>query len=81
MGDFKQLKQYQLIQEAAKVYRLKVNGAKGIYTDEEMTAALRKAIGSDAVVIIEHVEGIPALSSGKFKKTICNYEFCSDDYC
>ena len=73
MWKYEKLKQYQFIQEDAKEYVLKVNGAKGIYTDEELVNHLKSILGDDANVTIEHVDGIPALASGKFKKTVCNY--------
>ena len=74
MWKFDKLKQYQFIQNTAKSYTLKVNGAEGIYTDEEFITHLKSILGADADIVIEHVDGIPALSSGKFKKTICNYK-------
>ena len=73
MWKYEKLKQYQFIQEDAKEYVLKVNGAKDVYSDEELTNHLKSILGDDADVTIEHVDGIPALASGKFKKTICNY--------
>lgn len=73
MWGFNGIKQYQFIQEDAKEYVLKVNGAKGVYTDEELIKHLKSILGDDANVTIEHVDGIPALASGKFKKTVCNY--------
>ena len=80
MWKFDKLKQYQFIQKSAKEYVLKVNGADGIYTDEEFTKHLKSILGVDAIIRIEHVSGIPALASGKFKKTVCNYEYNSNDY-
>lgn len=74
MWKFDKLKQYQFIQESSKQYKLKVNGAKGIYTDEEFRKHLCSVLGADAEIEIEHVEGIPTLASGKFKKTVCNYK-------
>lgn len=73
MWKYDQLKQYQFIQEGAKEYTLKLNGAKGIYEDAEIVSYLKSVLGNDAQITIEHVEGIPCLASGKFKKTICNY--------
>ncbi len=73
MWKFEKLKQYQFIQEGAKEYVLKVNGAKGVYTDDELVNHLKSILGGDANITIEHVNGIPALASGKFKKTVCNY--------
>lgn len=74
MWKYEKLKQYQFIQEEAKCYLLKVNGAKGIYEDEEMIVHLKSVLGKDADVRIEHVDGIPMLASGKFKKTVCLYQ-------
>ena len=73
MWKFDKLKQYQFIQEGAKEYILKVNGAKGNYSDDELIKHLKSVLGQDADIRVEHVEGIPALASGKFKKTVCNY--------
>lgn len=73
MWKFDKLKQYQFIQEDAKKYILKVSGAKGIYTSEELENTVRGVIGSDAEIDIQFVDTIPVLESGKFKKTICNY--------
>lgn len=80
MKQFNKLKQYQFIQESARKYILKVNSAKGIYTDGELIAHLKSILGSDAEITIEHVEGIPAMASGKFKNTVCNYQYDSKDY-
>ena len=80
MWKFDKLKQYQFIQEGAKKYTLKVNGAEGIYSDEELSSHLKTVLGDDAEITIEHVDGIPALASGKFKKTVCNYEYDTADY-
>ena len=74
MWKFNQLKQYQFIQEGEKEYTLKVNGAEGIYTEKELSQTLQDVLGRDAQINIDHVEEIPVLASGKFKKTICNYK-------
>ena len=73
MWKFDKLKQYQFIQEGEKEYVLKVNGADGIYTSKEFDETLRAILGEDANIDIQYVDEIPVLSSGKFKKTICNY--------
>lgn len=80
MWKFDKLKQYQFIQEDAKKYTLKVNGANGIYRDEDFISHLKTVLGDDAEIVIEHVDGIPALASGKFKKTVCNYQYDSRNY-
>ena len=80
MWKFEKLKQYQFVQKTAKDYVLKVNGAKEYYKDEEFVELLKSILGSDANITIEHVFGIPALASGKFKKTVCEYQYNPDDY-
>lgn len=74
MWKFDKLKQYQFIQNGAKDYVLKVNGAEGIYTKEEIDATLRGILGEDANIDIQFVDEIAVLNSGKFKKTVCNYK-------
>ncbi len=80
MWKFNKLKQYQFIQNDAREYTLRVNGAKGVYKDEDLVSHLKSVLGNDADITIEHVEGIPALASGKFKKTVCNYQYNIQDY-
>ena len=80
MWSFEKLSQYQLIQNGAREYTLKLNGAKGNYTDEQMHSYIKGLLGEDAVLTIEHVDGIPALKSGKFKRTVCNYSYNSENY-
>lgn len=36
MWKYDKLKKYQFIQDAAKDYTLKVNGAEGVYTEEDL---------------------------------------------
>ena len=74
MWKFDKLKQYQFIQNGAKDYVLKVNGAEGIYKKEEIDATLRGILGEDANIDIQFVDEIAVLNSGKFKKTVCNYK-------
>lgn len=74
MWKYEKLKQYQFIQEDKKQYILKLNGAKGVYDDNEITDYLKTILGNDAEITIQHLDGIPVLASGKFKKTVCNYK-------
>lgn len=71
--NFPLMRQYQLVQEGKKQYTLKVNCDKGIYEKNDIVNALKKTLGMDAEITIEYVDEIPQLSSGKFRKTICNY--------
>ena len=74
MWKYDKLKQYQFIQEGKNDYLLKVNGAKGIYSEAEFDETLRSILGEDANIKIEYVDQLPVLASGKFKKTVCNYK-------
>jgi phenylacetate-CoA ligase len=65
MGQFDQLLQYQFIQEGAKQYTLKLNGAEGIYDDATFRKVLEDYLGKDAEKVIEPVNEIPVLGSGK----------------
>ena len=59
-------------------YTLKLNGAKGIYKEEDIIRVYKSFLGEDANIIIEHVSGIPLLKSGKFQTTICRYNPIKD---
>ncbi|WP_342560331.1 hypothetical protein NSQ95_03825 [Psychrobacillus sp. FSL W7-1457] len=74
MKKYKQLKQWQFIQEDKTYYILKVNGAEGIYMKDDFVDSFKKILGEDALVEVKYVNEIPVLSSGKFKNTICNYK-------
>ena len=80
MWKYDKLRQYQFIQDGAKDYTLKVNGAEGIYAKEDFDSTLRSILGEDANITIEFVDEIPVVASGKFKKTICNYTYNENDY-
>ena len=71
---YKKLRQYQFIQEDAKEYTVKLNGAKGIYSDEDVIETIKSIVGYDAEVNIEHVSSMPVLNSGKHHKTVCKYK-------
>lgn len=68
------LLEYQLIQENMMHFTLKLESVRGMYTDDDFKDTIRNLVGSDVFVAIEHVDKIPHLSSGKFKKVICNYK-------
>lgn len=73
MWKFSTLKQYQFIQNDRKDYVIKINGGEE-YTDEQIISHLKSILGDDANVEVIRVNEIPVLSSGKFKKTVCNYK-------
>ncbi len=74
MWKFDKLRQYQFIQNGEKDYVMKINVDDGVYDDSEIVALLKSILGADANIEIVHVNEIPNLKSGKFKKTICNYK-------
>jgi len=74
LWNFDKLKQYQFIQQEKNKYIFKINVAEEIYTKDEFDKVLRNILGQDAEIDIQFVNAIPVLSSGKFKKIICNYK-------
>lgn len=74
MWNYKEIDQFQLIQEDKKIYTFKLNGAKGIYEDYQIINKFKSVLGQDANIYIEHVNEIPQLRSGKFQTTICKYK-------
>jgi phenylacetate-CoA ligase len=73
MWPFDKLLQYQFIQESAKQYTLKLNGAEGYYEEAPFMELCKGFLGQDAEIVIEHVNEIPVLASGKRKSVVCNY--------
>jgi phenylacetate-CoA ligase len=73
MWPFDKLLQYQFIQERATQYILRLNGAQGHYEDAAFVEVFKDFLGQDAEIIIEHVDEIPVLASGKRKEIVCNY--------
>lgn len=74
MWRFKELRQYQFIQNSRNLYVLKLNVFKGnAVREDEILNAIRDYVGADAKIEIEYVNEIPLLASGKRKQIICNY--------
>jgi phenylacetate-CoA ligase len=73
LWSFVELRQYQLIQEGARQYTFKLNGAEGHYEDATFVSLLKEYLGQDAEIKIEHVDEIPVLASGKRKTFVNNY--------
>lgn len=69
---FDKIKQFQFVQEAEKRYILKLNGVKGLYEDRIFVDIFKGVMGNDAEIVVEHVNEIPVLKSGKRKEVICN---------
>jgi phenylacetate-CoA ligase len=73
MSPFEKLLQYQFAQEGEKQYTLKLNGAEGNYEDAIFVNMFKEFVGQDAEIVIEHVDEIPVLASGKRKFVVNNY--------
>jgi len=73
MGPFDKLLQYQFVQEGEKQYTLKLNGAEGLYDDATFRKLFEEYLGEDAEIIMEHVNEIPVLGSGKRKEVVCKF--------
>lgn len=67
------IKQYQFIQEDQKSYRIKLNLEGQFDFENELIQDVKKDFGEDALVTVEYVDEIPALSSGKRKKVVSHY--------
>lgn len=59
------VRQAKCIQWDKKEYEVEVNDVPGTVTDEEIKTAYAKYLGSDADIVITHVDEIPILASGK----------------
>lgn len=73
MWPFDKLLQFQFIQLDKTSYTLRLNGARGVYKNEEFIALFKELLGLDANISIEHVHEIPVLDSGKQKHVICKF--------
>ncbi len=70
---FTQLRQFQFLQESRGAYRILLDGAREHYPDEAFLQLARSFLGEDAEVVVEHVERIPPLASGKAKVVASRY--------
>lgn len=66
MWSFPNISQFQLIQKDEKKYELKLNVSEDNYNcQNDVVELLKSLIGSDADIIVELVDEIPVLASGK----------------
>jgi phenylacetate-CoA ligase len=71
---FSEFKQFQVIQEDHKTYRIRIN-VDGVFKQEsKITRMLNGFLGKDANIVIDYVDEIPQLSSGKRKVTLNKYK-------
>ena len=74
MSSYKEVRQFQFIQESEDRYIVKINSDDSHNIEREIIVKLKEILGKDAKIIVQHVDGIPLLKSGKFRHTVCNYE-------
>lgn len=66
MWEFPDIAQFQLIQKGAKEYILKLNAPNlELSYKDKIVTTLRNLLGTDAVILVEPVDEIPVLASGK----------------
>ncbi len=64
------IKQYQFIQENKKKYTIKLNVSPEFHSGKKIISEFKKHLGAEAEILLEFVEDIPLLSSGKRKFVI-----------
>jgi phenylacetate-CoA ligase len=70
---FPELEGYQLIQDGASSYRLRVALGSKAYGEPELVAVLRKWLGTDAQITVSFEPRIASLASGKHRPVLCEY--------
>jgi len=71
---FDEVNQYQVVQNGARDYVLKLNlGGAAFPRERELAELLKSYLGADAILKIEYTDEIPVLSSGKRRCLINNF--------
>jgi phenylacetate-CoA ligase len=70
MWKYKEVKQYQFIQQSSNEYLFRLNAAHTFSRENELKEEFRGYLGKDSVIRTEYVDEIPLLDSGKRKKVI-----------
>ena len=65
MWSFPDVTQFQVIQTGEKQYRLKLNVPKTFARETEVIELMKQLLGQDAEIVMERVDEIPVLASGK----------------
>ena len=73
LNKYKNIRQYQLIQEEEKKYTLNLNTDTKFTKINGVIAECKNVLGNDAEITINYVDEIPLLASGKRKTTINKY--------
>jgi len=70
---YPELKQFQFVQQNETEYFIKLNVDKKFVKEVELKNKMLSLLGEEAIIYIEQVEEIPALSSGKRKYIVNNW--------
>ena len=73
MWKYKEIKQFQVIQLDKKEYLIKVNVDGSFGKESDLIQEYREYLGADANIMVECVNEIPLLASGKHKTTLNLY--------
>ena len=73
LNKYKNIRQYQLIQEEEKKYTLNLNTDTKFTKINGVIAECKNVLGNDAEITVNYVDEIPLLASGKRKTTINKY--------
>jgi len=70
---FLDISQFQLVQEDAAAFDLRVSLGEADYHQDDFPAALAELLGADAQISVEFLESIPSGPTEKYRAVICNY--------
>jgi phenylacetate-CoA ligase len=70
---FPDVAQYQVEQEGATTYRLRVSLGPADHTVSELSGAMRDLFGAEAQIPVELLDEIPSEANGKYRSVICRY--------
>ncbi|MBB3190304.1 CoF synthetase [Halomonas cerina] len=70
MGQYTEIRQYQVIQEGPRDYAFRLNMAGPFARESQLLEECRAYLGRDARFRVEYVDEIPLLASGKRKRVV-----------
>ncbi|MCF8381830.1 MAG: hypothetical protein K9H49_19830 [Bacteroidales bacterium] len=73
MWKYKEIKQYQFIQNSKKEYLFMLNTEIPFKREKELISEFSEYLGKDSQISVEYINEIPVLASGKRKKVLNNF--------
>jgi phenylacetate-CoA ligase len=67
---YPEVKQYQFIQLSSNEYKFRLNTHEKFEREDELIYQFKQYFGADAIFLVEYVDEIPLLNSGKRKKVM-----------